>query len=30
MAATLALVPIIGVFLTLQRHFVEGIAGAVK
>jgi raffinose/stachyose/melibiose transport system permease protein len=29
-AATLALLPIIGVFLLLQRHFVEGIAGAVK
>jgi ABC-type glycerol-3-phosphate transport system permease component len=29
-AATVALVPIIAVFLALQRHFVEGIAGAVK
>jgi len=29
-AATIALVPIIVVFLLLQRHFVEGIAGAVK
>lgn len=29
-AATLALIPIIGVFLLLQRYFVEGIAGAVK
>ncbi len=29
-AATIALVPIIAVFLLLQRHFVEGIAGAVK
>jgi raffinose/stachyose/melibiose transport system permease protein len=29
-AATLALVPIIALFLVLQRHFVEGIAGAVK
>ena len=29
-AATLALLPIIAVFLLLQRHFVEGIAGAVK
>jgi len=29
-AATVALVPIIAVFLLLQRYFVEGIAGAVK
>ena len=29
-AATLALLPIIALFLLLQRHFVEGIAGAVK
>jgi raffinose/stachyose/melibiose transport system permease protein len=29
-AATIALVPIIVVFLILQRHFVEGIAGAIK
>jgi raffinose/stachyose/melibiose transport system permease protein len=29
-AATLALLPIIAVFLLLQRYFVEGIAGAVK
>ena len=29
-AATLALLPIIVVFLLLQRYFVEGIAGAVK
>ncbi len=29
-AATIALVPIIAVFLLLQRYFVEGIAGAVK
>lgn len=29
-AATMALLPIIVVFLLLQRHFVEGIAGAVK
>ena len=29
-AATIALVPIIAVFLLLQRHFVDGIAGAVK
>jgi raffinose/stachyose/melibiose transport system permease protein len=29
-AATLSLIPIIAVFLLLQRYFVEGIAGAVK
>jgi ABC-type glycerol-3-phosphate transport system permease component len=29
-AATLALLPIVALFLALQRHFVEGIAGAVK
>jgi raffinose/stachyose/melibiose transport system permease protein len=29
-AATISLVPIIVVFLFLQRYFVEGIAGAVK
>ena len=29
-AATISLLPIIGVFLVLQRWFVEGIAGAVK
>jgi multiple sugar transport system permease protein len=29
-AATLALVPIVALFLVLQRHFVEGTAGAVK
>jgi ABC-type glycerol-3-phosphate transport system permease component len=29
-AATLALLPIIAVFLLLQRHFVDGIAGAIK
>ncbi len=29
-AATIALLPIIAVFLLLQRYFVEGIAGAVK
>ncbi len=29
-AATISLLPIIGVFLALQRHFVEGIAGAIK
>jgi raffinose/stachyose/melibiose transport system permease protein len=29
-AATLALIPIIAVFLLLQRQFVEGIAGAMK
>lgn len=29
-AATIALMPIIAVFLLLQRYFVEGIAGAVK
>ncbi len=29
-AATIALIPIIAVFLLLQRYFVEGIAGAVK
>ena len=29
-AATIAIVPIILVFLTMQRYFIEGIAGAVK
>ena len=29
-AATIALLPIIAVFLFLQRYFVEGLAGAVK
>ena len=29
-AATLALLPIVALFLALQRYFVEGIAGAVK
>jgi raffinose/stachyose/melibiose transport system permease protein len=29
-AATIALMPIILVFLAMQRYFVEGIAGAVK
>ncbi|WP_102124701.1 carbohydrate ABC transporter permease [Deinococcus planocerae] len=29
-AATISLVPVIAVFLLLQRHFVEGVAGAVK
>jgi len=29
-AATIALLPIVAVFLLLQRYFVEGIAGAVK
>ena len=29
-AATINLLPIIAVFLFLQRYFVEGIAGAVK
>jgi raffinose/stachyose/melibiose transport system permease protein len=29
-AATIGLLPIIVVFLFLQRYFVEGIAGAVK
>jgi ABC-type glycerol-3-phosphate transport system permease component len=29
-AATISLLPIIGVFLVLQRHFVEGIAGAIR
>ena len=29
-AATLSLVPVVSVFFLMQRHFVEGIAGAVK
>ena len=29
-AATIAIIPIILVFLTMQRYFIEGIAGAVK
>jgi raffinose/stachyose/melibiose transport system permease protein len=29
-AATIGLMPIIVVFLLLQRYFVEGIAGSVK
>jgi raffinose/stachyose/melibiose transport system permease protein len=29
-ASTIALLPIIAVFLALQRYFVEGVAGAVK
>jgi ABC-type glycerol-3-phosphate transport system permease component len=29
-ASTISLLPIIAVFLALQRHFVEGVAGAVK
>jgi raffinose/stachyose/melibiose transport system permease protein len=29
-AATISLVPIVAVFLALQRYFVEGVAGAIK
>jgi len=29
-AATISLLPIIAVFLLLQRYFIEGVAGAVK
>lgn len=29
-AATISLVPVVLVFLALQRYFVEGVAGAVK
>ena len=29
-AATLSLIPVVSVFFLMQRHFVEGIAGAVK
>lgn len=29
-ASTIALIPVIGVFLFLQRYFIEGVAGAVK
>lgn len=29
-AATIALLPIILIFLAMRRYFVEGIAGAVK